>query len=55
MSSSCSQPSPTKEKRSSKRNSPSDPSSACSKMSALSLGKPNISPSGSWAPTNPSL
>src|SRR5919107_1412533 len=37
MSSSCSQPSPTKEYSSSRRKSPSDPASPCSATSALSL------------------
>src|SRR5215203_6522768 len=46
MSSSCSQPSPTKELSSSMRKPSSRPSSSCSEMSALSLGKPNISPWG---------
>src|SRR5215212_8783189 len=40
----------------SKRTSPSDLSSApCLATSALSLGKLNISPLGSWASTRPSL
>jgi hypothetical protein len=47
MSSSCSQPSPTKEWSSSRSNSPKDRSSPCSATSARSLGKPNISPLGS--------
>src|SRR5687767_14485026 len=55
MSSSCSQPSPTKEYSSSMREFPSEGFSPSSAMSALSLGKPNISPLGSWASTNPSL
>src|SRR5687767_9025777 len=55
MSSSCSQPSPTKEYSSSKRKSPSDLCSPCWATSARSRGKPNISPSWSWASTNPSL
>src|SRR3712207_3708428 len=56
MSSSCSQPSPTKELSSSIRESTSDPSSAArSATSLLSRGTPNISPLGSWASMRPSL
>src|SRR5918997_2413972 len=54
ISSSCSQPSPTKEESSSMRKSPRDRSSPCSAMSARSRGKPNISPLGSCASTSPS-
>src|SRR5829696_3170374 len=46
MSSSCSQPSPTKVYSSSKRKFPNDRSSPCSATRARSLGKPNISPLG---------
>ena len=46
MSSSCSQPSPTKENSSSKRKSPNDRSSPCWATSFRSLGKPNVSPLG---------
>jgi hypothetical protein len=47
MSSSCSQPSPVKEDSSPIRKSTSILSWPCSATSLLSLGKPNISPSGS--------
>src|SRR5215204_2616402 len=56
MSSSCSQPSPVKRSSSSIRKSTSALSSTpSSETSALSLGKLNIWPSGSWASTRPSL
>src|SRR5215213_61420 len=55
MSSSCSQPSSTKEYSSSIRNSPSDLSPPYSATRARSRGKPNISPSGPCASTSPSL
>src|ERR687889_229930 len=55
-SSSCSQPSPTKELSSFVRKSTCDPSSAArSATSLLSRGTPNISPLGSWASMRPSL
>ena len=54
MSSSCSQPSPTKPESSSNRRSTSGPP-ALSPTSSCNLGKPNISRCGLWASTSPSL
>src|SRR5215208_6495063 len=55
ISSSCSQPSPTKRANSSSRKSIIVAPPGCAPTNPCSLGKPNISRWGSWASTRPSL
>src|SRR5215204_5926852 len=55
ISSSCSQPSPTKRANSFSRESIIVAPPGCAPTNPCSLGKPNISPWGLWASTRPSL